>query len=103
MQIQRRNYTIIEILFVISLIIIIISMVMPAFRESRDKARFARWLSFNKQCSSDPSCVINFNFQEGKGSSLANSAAGNENVKFMAKDYYGTVKGSNFITKTGTG
>ncbi len=101
MQIRRRNYTIVEILFVISLIIIIISMVMPAFRESREKARFARWLGFNKQCSSDPACVINFNFQEGKGSTLTNSAAGNENVKFMAKDYYGTVKGSNFLVKNG--
>ena len=101
MQIRRNNFTIIEILFVISLIVIIVSMVMPAFRESRDKARFVRWMSFNKQCSSDPTCVINFNFQEGKGATLTNSAAGNENVKFMAKDYYGTVKGSNFITKNG--
>jgi hypothetical protein len=102
MQIRRSSFTIVEILFVISVIAIIVNMAMPAFNESREKARFVRWLGFNKQCSSDPACVINFNFQDGKGSVLTNSAAGSENVKFMAKDYYGIVKGSNLVTKNGT-
>ena len=101
MQIRRNNYTILEILFVICIVVIIVSMLLPAFNESREKARFVRWLAFNKQCSSDPACVINFNFQEGKGSTLTNSAAGNENVKFSAKDYNGIVEGSNFIAKNG--
>ncbi len=101
MQIRRNNYTILEILFVICIVVIIVSMLMPAFNESREKARFVRWLAFNKQCSSDPTCVLNFNFQEGKGSILTNTAAGNENIKFSAKDYYGVVKGSNFVSKNG--
>ena len=101
MQIRRNNYTILEILFVICIVVIIVSMLLPAFNESREKARFVRWLAFNKQCSSDPACVINFNFQEGKGSILTNTAAGNENLKFNAKDYYGVVKSNNFVSKNG--
>lgn len=101
MQTRKNNYTILEILFVICIIVIIINMLLPAFNESREKARFVRWLGFNKQCSSDPTCVINFNFQEGKGSILTNTAAGNENLKFNAKDYYGVVKNSNLVTKNG--
>ena len=92
MRMLRRNYTILELLFVISCIIILLSMLLPAFNESREKTRFVRWIGFNKQCSSDPSCVINFNFQEGQGAILANSAAGHENKKFNVKDYYGIVK-----------
>jgi len=101
MQIRRSNYTIVEILFAISIVVILVSMLLPAINESREKARFVRWVGFNKQCSSDPTCVINFNFQEGKGSTLTNSAAGNENIKFSAKDYNGVVEGSNFIAKNG--
>ena len=86
MRMLRRNYTILELLFVISCIIILLSMLLPAFNESREKTRFVRWIGFNKQCSDDPSCVINFNFQEGQGSILANSAAGHENNKFNVKD-----------------
>ena len=92
MRMLRRNYTILELLFVISCIIILLSMLLPSFNESREKTRFVRWIGFNKQCSSDPSCVINFNFQEGQGAILANSAAGHENKKFNVKDYYGIVK-----------
>lgn len=101
MQIRRNNYTILEILFVICIVVIIVNMLLPAFNESREKARFVRWFGFNKQCSSDPTCVINFNFQEGQGSILTNTAAGNENNKFNAKDYYGVVKNSNLVTKNG--
>jgi hypothetical protein len=92
MKVLKHNYTILELLFVISCIIIILSMLMPAFNESREKTRFVRWIGFNKQCSDDPTCVINFNFQEGQGSTLTNSAAGHENKKFNVKDYYGIVK-----------
>ncbi|MFA6101461.1 MAG: hypothetical protein WCV67_01555 [Victivallaceae bacterium] len=92
MKVRKNNYTILELLFVISCIIIILNMLMPAFNESREKSRFVRWIGFNRQCSADPSCVINFNFQEGQGSILTNSAAGHENKKFNVKDYYGIVK-----------
>ena len=99
---RRHNYTILELLFVIGCISILSSMLMPAFNESREKTRFVRWIGFNKQCSDDPSCVINFNFQEGQGSILTNSAAGHENNKFNVKDYYGIVKNGTVTDSNGS-
>jgi hypothetical protein len=69
------------------------SLLFPTFYECKSKARFARWLAFNRQCSNDPACVINFNFQEGSGEIVKNSAIGCEAKKFDAKDYLGIIKG----------
>ncbi len=90
---NRRNFTIIEMLFAIAIIAILTSMLMPAFNESRGRARFVRWLHFNKQCSTDPKCVINLNFQEGEGDILKNSAKGHEAEGFNAENYNGIIKG----------
>jgi hypothetical protein len=94
MKIRRNNYTVLELLFVVVCVAIIMKMLMPAFAEARAKARFTRWLGFNRQCSSDPACVINLNFQDGTGSTVTNTAAGHENSRFNAKEYSGIVKGN---------
>ncbi len=64
---KRSHFTVIEMLFAIAIIAILSAILMPHFNESRDRARYVRWLHFNKQCSTDPKCVINLNFQEGEG------------------------------------
>ncbi|MFA7184411.1 MAG: type II secretion system protein, partial [Victivallales bacterium] len=89
----KRFFTIIELLVSVAIIAILFSLVMPAFTESREKARFARWLQFNKQCSSDPTCVINLNFQDDNNV-LVNSAQGYQAEGFNAADYRGIIKGS---------
>ena len=90
----KFNFTIIELLVSVAIIAILFSMLMPAFNESREKARFARWLSFNKQCSNDPKCVINLNFQDYDGDTLKNSAQGYEAENFNADDYDGVINGN---------
>jgi len=90
---HRRFFTVIEFLFSVAIIAVLASILMPNLAESRDRARFARWLQFNKQCSTDPSCVVNFNFQEGDGGVLNNSAKGYEGEGFNAADYNGIIKG----------
>ncbi len=89
----RHNFTIIELLVSVVIIAILFSLLMPAFSESREKARFVRWLQFNKQCSTDPTCVINLNFQDEKGDVLKNSAQAYQADGFNAADYSGIVKG----------
>jgi len=89
----RRHFTVIELLMAVAIIAILTAMLMPSFKESRDRARYVRWLHFNKQCSTDPTCVINLNFQDGEGDILKNSAKGHEGENFDAHDYNGIIKG----------
>lgn len=90
---KRRHFTIIEMLLAIAIIAILSAILLPGFSESRARARFVRWLQFNKQCSTDPTCVINLNFQEGEGGILTNSAQGHEAEGFNASEYNGNVIG----------
>lgn len=91
---RYRHFTLLEMLFVIASVAIIVKMLMPAFAESRSKARFVRWLAFNRQCSNDPTCVVNFNFQDGEGRILYNSAIGNQEQHFDSREYQGVVNGN---------
>lgn len=90
---NRHNFTIVELLVTVAIIAILSAMLMPSFTESRAKARFVRWLHFNKQCSTDPTCVINLNFQDGAGDVIKNSAKGYEGENFDADKYNGIIKG----------
>lgn len=90
---KKRHFTVIEMLVSITVLAILASILMPSLVESRDRARFARWVQFNKQCSTDPTCVVNLNFQEGENGFLANSAQGYEAEGFNADDYKGVIRG----------
>jgi concanavalin A-like lectin/glucanase superfamily protein len=90
---KRHPFTVIELLVSVSILGILASLLMPNLVESRQRARFVRWAQFNKQCSTDPSCVVNFNFQEGEGDILTNSAYGYEAEGFNADDYKGYIRG----------
>jgi hypothetical protein len=93
MSCQKRHFSIIELLVAITIIAVLIAILLPNLTESRARARFVRWVQFNKQCSTDPACVINLNFQEGEGETLTNSAQGHEAEGFKADDYNGIIQG----------
>ncbi|MBU8902329.1 MAG: hypothetical protein KOO69_06290 [Victivallales bacterium] len=90
---SRRYFTVLELLVSITIIAIIAALLLPGLSESQKRARFVRWLHVNKQCSADPACVVNLNFQEGEGGSLTNSAKGHAAEGFDASDYSGVIKG----------
>lgn len=91
---NRYHFTVIELLVSISIIAILAALILPGLSESKERARFTRWLQFNKQCCADPACVVNLNFQEGEGEILKNSALGCEAEGFNAEDYNGIIKGN---------
>jgi len=90
---NRRLFTVIELLFAIAIIATLASILLPNLAASRKRARFVRWLQFNKQCSIDPSCVVNLNFQEGEGGLLTNSAQAHDAEGFNVSEYNGIIKG----------
>lgn len=83
------RFTLVELLVVIAVIIMLISMLLPVLNEARNRAKFTRWFSFNRICSRDPDCVINYNFQENEGGTLTNTAQGCDSPGFNARDYGG--------------
>ena len=93
MSATRYNFTVVELLVSITIIAILFAILLPNMSESQGRARFVRWVQFNKQCSADPACVVNLNFQEGEGGILTNSAQGYEGEGFNAEDYNGIAKG----------
>lgn len=87
-----RCFSLIELLVSITIIGILANLLLPAFTKSKEKAKFARWLAFNRQCSNDPTCVLNLNFQDGEGN-ITNSAQGAAFEGYNTKDYKGVLHG----------
>ena len=98
----RVRFTLIEMLIVICVIGILLAMLLPYLSEAKVHAKFVRWLAFNRNCCNDPSCVINFNFQEPgntkvfsggpAGDVLVNTAAGTEADGFSPQFYNGYLR-----------
>ena len=86
----QKNFSMIEIMMVMVVIAILATLLMPLLSEAKVQAKYARWLAFNRNCSNDPSCIVNFNFQgpggafsaKPPGDTLVNSAAGAEAEDF---------------------
>jgi hypothetical protein len=53
----------VELLIAIAIIGLLFGMLGPSLSKALVKTRFARWKASNSQWNSDPSCVINFNFE----------------------------------------
>ncbi len=89
----RIRFSLIEILIVTVIFAILATILLPALRDARIRAKFTRWLAFNKMLSNDPACVVNFNFQEGTGTTLTNTCFGSDaTVRYDSAMYNGILK-----------
>ena len=63
MRVRKNNFTIVEMLIVVSIIGILMGVLMPAIAKARVRAKYTRWLAFNAQNNRDPDTIINYNFE----------------------------------------
>ena len=85
------RFTLIEILLVTVIFAILASILLPVIKEARARAKFTRWFAYNRIWSNDPDCVINFNFQDGKGDMLKNTAIACNDLRYNETLYNGTL------------
>jgi prepilin-type N-terminal cleavage/methylation domain-containing protein len=100
---QSSRFSLIEILIVLAIISILFALLMPSLYKAKIYAKYVRWYTFNRSCSNDPNCIINFNFQ-GVGDTfsqpppeniLINSAAGADVDGFSPQFYNGYLMSKN--------
>ena len=60
---SRKCFTLIEMIVVLSIIGVLAGLGVPSLVKAKERARYVRWLSFNNHMNSDPSTVINYNFE----------------------------------------
>ncbi len=112
----RKRFTLIELMVVISIMGVLAGLGVPSYLKAKERARYVRWFSFNNQWNSDPSTVINYNFENTdfktnyNGVSLPalyNSATICDAKNFVQNDYHGILlngpewkKGGRWKTKS---
>ena len=98
-----HRFTMIEVLVVLGVISILATGLMPRLNASRKKAQYVRWKAFNNSLNSDPSLVLNLDFEfpdttidspSGRVPAVLNRAEGCDIENFVGQDYHGVMRNS---------
>jgi len=84
-----------ELLVVMTIIVILASMLLPALQEARKKTKYARWRAYSNNLRCDDRLIAYYNFEEGEGDQLKNQAVGPYgNIRYRPEKFYGTISGA---------
>lgn len=77
-----------------SVILVLMSMGSPALSEVKQDAKYAKWQEYSKKLRTDPGLVAYYDFEEGEGTTLHNTAAGPQgDKKYDPKELDGALGG----------
>jgi len=96
-RVRSRQFSLIEVLLVISLIFLLIGASIPAIHTARERSKFARWTAFSSNLKTSPQLLVFYDFQPTvEELVLENRAYGFEQSGYIQKKINGTISSANW-------